>query len=145
MRDNEDRAVVEARKSNSIEVECAPGAITVARARPTLCKVVDPNRPLKGSFWSSIDSRDESLGVTRQCEHRVLTRYKGVEYEGNTLASPAFGDVICKPQDREELQFVRRVLQSPQEVHATSVSIGPPPGKSQDVDLDVKPQSLNSA
>ena len=32
-----DCAVVEARESNSIEVECAPGAITVVRARPTLC------------------------------------------------------------------------------------------------------------
>ena len=84
-------------------MECAPGAITVARARPALCEPVDPNRPLKGSFWSSIGARDDGFGVTRECEHQVLTRYKAAEYEGSTLASPAFGDVLYKPRDREEL------------------------------------------
>ena len=113
-----------------------------------MCNPVDPNRPRnlgrKGSFWSSIDSIAEGLGVTRECEHQVLNRYRAVEYECNTLASPSFGDVFCKPRDREEQQFVRRVLQSPEEVHATSVSMGPPPGKSQDVDPEVKPRSLSS-
>ena len=75
---------MEARESNSIEVECAPGAIAVARARLAMYKSVDPNRPLKGSFWSSIDSKDEGLGVTRECEQQVLNRYRAVEYEGNT-------------------------------------------------------------
>ena len=84
---------MEARDSNSVEVECTPGSITVARARPVNCRSVDPNRPLKGSFWSSIASKVEGLGVTRECEHIVLNRYNAVEYEGNTLASPAFGDV----------------------------------------------------
>ena len=148
VRDHEDRAVVETRESNSIE-DCAPGAITVARAHPALYKAVDPNRPLKGSFWSSIGSRNASLGVTRECEQQVLTRYKAVEYEGNTLASPAFGDVVCKPRDREELHFVRRVLEAqpapPDELHASSASTGPPPGKPQGVDPEVKPRSLNSA
>ena len=137
VRDSEDGAVVEA--SISIEVECAPAAITVARARPAMCRPVDPNRPLKGSFWSSVDLVDEGLGVPRECEHHVLNRYRAVEYECNTLASPAFGDVFCKPRDHEEQPFVRRVLQSP-EVQATSVSMGPPP----DVDLEVKPRSLTS-
>ena len=49
VRDSEDRAVVEAtrKESNSVEVACAPGPITVARARPANCRSVDPNRPLK--------------------------------------------------------------------------------------------------
>ena len=66
VRDSEDRDVVEAREPNSIEVECPPGAITVARVRPKMCNAADPNRPLKGPFWSSIDSVVEGLGVTRE-------------------------------------------------------------------------------
>ena len=92
------------------QVECASGSITVARARPVHCSSVDPNRPLKGLFWSGISSQAEGLAVTRECEHIVLNRYNAAQYEGNNLASPAFGDVYCKPQDAEELQFVRRVL-----------------------------------
>ena len=130
---------MEARESNSTEVECAPGAITVARARPAMCRSVDPSRPLKGSFWSSVDAIVEGIGVTRECVHQVLNGCRAVEYEGNTLASPAFGDMFCMPRDGEEQQFLRRVLQSPEvQVQATSVSMGPPP------DVDLKPHSLTS-
>ena len=79
VRDSEERVVVEARESNSTEAGCAPGPITVARARPAMCKSVDLNRPLKGSFWSSVDSIVEGLSVTRECEHQVLNRYKTVD------------------------------------------------------------------
>ena len=96
-----------------------------------------------------MDSRGECPGVTRECEHQVMTRCKAAEYEGSTLASSAFGDVynvmFYKPQDREELQFVRRVPQLPEEVQAASVTMGPPPGKSQDADIEVKPRSLYRA
>jgi hypothetical protein len=101
IRDNEDMA-----SSRSVKSKCASGSITVARARPDRCKPVDPNRPLQGSFWSGSDLHAEGLGVTRECEHIVLNRYTAVLYEGNTLASPAFGDAYCSLRDVEELQFV---------------------------------------
>ena len=46
---------------------------------------MDPNRPLQGSFWSSAASQAEGLGVARECEHIVLSRYNAAQYEGNTL------------------------------------------------------------
>ena len=136
-RDSEDRASQEAQSSNSVHVECAPGSITVARARPGNCKPVDPNRPMRGSFWSSSSSRSEGLGVARECEHTVLNRYNAVKYEGNSLASPAFGDVYCRPSDAEERSFVKRVLQSPPVAVET---MGPPPSPA---DLGGKPRSLS--
>ena len=115
MRDSEDR---------SEQVKCASGSITVARARPSCCKSVDPNRPLQGSFWSSAASQAEGLRAVRECEHIVLSRYNAAQYERNNLASPAFGDVYCKQRDSDEVQFVQRVLlTSP----ATSEVMGPPP------------------
>ena len=127
VRDSEDR---------SEQVKCASGSITVARARPDRCRSVDPSRPLQGSFWSSAASQTKGLGVARECEHIVLNRYNAVQYEGNTLASPAFGDVYCKPRDADELQFMRRVLQSPA---ATSEVMGPPPA------AEGKPRSLSAS
>ena len=70
----------------------------------------------------SSSPRSEGLGVTLECEHIVLNRYNAVQYEGNSLASPAFGDVYCSPGDVEERQFVRRVLQSP----VAGETMGPP-------------------
>ena len=84
--------------------------ITVVRARPALCEAVDPYRPLGVSFWRGAGSHDANLGVVRECEHQVLARYRSVECEGNTLTSPAFGDVYCRPRDEEEYHFKRRVL-----------------------------------
>ena len=128
VRDSEDR---------SEQVKCASGSITVAKARPSRCKSVDPNRPLRGSFWSSAASQAEGLGVARECEHIVLNRYNAIRYKGNTLASPAFGDVYCKPRDADEPQFVQRVLN--QARAATIEVMGPPPP------AEVKPRSLSAS
>ena len=128
VRDSEDR---------SEQVKCALGSIVVARARPSRCKSVDPNRPLQGSFWSSAASQAEGLGVARECEHIVLSKYNAAQYEGNIIASPAFGDVYCKQRDSDEVQFVKRVLlTSP----TTSEVMGPPPPAA-----EVKPRSLNES
>ena len=56
------------------------------------------------------ESHDANLGVVWECERQVLARFGPVEYKGDTLTSPAFGDVYCRPRDKEEYQFKRRAL-----------------------------------
>ena len=122
-------------EDQSGQVQCASGSIVVARARPLACNSVDPNRPVQGSYWSSAASQDESLGVARECEHIVLSKYNAARYEDNSITSPAFGDVFCQQRDKDEVQFTKRVLlTSP----ATS-EMGPPPP------VDVKPRSLSES
>ena len=92
--------------------------------RSVFASVVDPNRPLQGSFWSGGDSHAEGLGVVQECEHIVLNKYNAALYEANALTSPAFGDAYCKARD-EEQQFLHRVLQhKPAEGGG---AMGPPP------------------
>ena len=132
LRDEESASGNHARASRAIEVACAAGAITVARAHPASCEATEPSRPLGGSFWSGAGSRGANLGV--ECEHQVLARFRAVEYEGNTLTSPAFGNVYCMPRDKDEHQFQRRAFKEhpgPEscpklEVKACSGAMGPP-------------------
>ena len=66
----------------------------------------------------------------------MLSKYNAEQYECNSIAGQAFGDVFCQQRNLKEMQFVKRVLlTSP----TASEVMGPPPP------AQGKPRSLNES